>query len=141
MMKDYQRQRVYDWEDDVVRSRCSTIVRFENGQQYVDGVWLANGWERPPKVLPSSQRVRKVLASASYGWIKLPDEIAGWIILHELAHSLTDDGHGPNFVGMYIELLERVEKLSRLLTMYTLEKAGIDYNLGVKPLWWVVCRS
>jgi len=139
MMKDYQRQRVYDWEDDVVRSRCSNIVRFENGQQYVDGVWLANGWTRPPKVFP--HRSKKVIASAHHGVVNLPDKVAAWVILHELAHALTDDQHGPNFVGVYLTLLERVERLPKLMLMYSLEQAKIDYALGAQPLRWVVHRS
>src|SRR5262249_25014170 len=140
-MRDYQRQRVYDWENAVIRPRCKGVVLFKNSQQYIDGVWLACGWERPPKTLSMPRRVRKVTASATHGWIKLPNEISAWVILHELAHSLTDDGHGPNFVGMYIDLLERVEKISKLMTMYTLDQAKIDYNLGAKPLEWVVRRT
>src|SRR5262249_9793146 len=122
-MKDYQRQRVYDWEDAVIKPRCKGMVQFENSQTYIDGVWMACGWERPPKALPMPRRTRKVLASGTFGWIKLPRKVAAWVILHELAHSLTDDGHGPNFVGMYINLLERVEKLPKLMTMYTLKEA------------------
>lgn len=139
-MRDYQRQRVYDWEDTHVLPRCPAIVPFANGQQYVNGVWLANGWTRPPQVVPLPKRSRRVAAKATHGEIHLPQRIAGWVILHELAHALTDDRHGPNFVGMYIDLLERVEKLSRLVTMYTLKQAKIDFNLGVQPLNWVVKR-
>ena len=138
-MRDYQRQRVYDWEDAVIRPRCPGVISFANSQTYVDGVWLAHGWERPPKVMPR-RATRRVVANGTYGVINLPDKIAGWIILHELAHSLTDDKHGPNFVGIYIDLLERVEKISKLMTMYTLDRAKIDYNLGVKPLEWVIKR-
>jgi hypothetical protein len=139
-MKDYQRQRVYRWEDVVVKPHCPALVPFAKGQQYVDGVWLANGWERPPKVIPLPAQTRRIAAKATFGEVWLPQQIAGWIILHELAHSLTDDRHGPNFVGMYIDLLERVEKLSRLITMYSLQQAGIDFNLGAQPLNWVTKR-
>jgi hypothetical protein len=140
-MKDYQRQRVYDWEDVVVAARCPGVVPFANSQTYIDGVWLANGWERPPQAAPMPQRKDGVrIASATYGEIKLSLQTPGWVILHELAHALTDDRHGPNFVGMYIDLLERVEQLPRLLTMFTLKQAQIDFNLGVKPLNWVVKR-
>lgn len=139
--KDYQRQRVYDWEDSVVATHCHAIVPFTAGQQYVDGVWLANGWTRPPRVVPLPKQSKRMVAKASHGEVFLPQRIAGWVILHELAHALTDDRHGPNFVGMYIDLLERVEKLSRLLTMYTLQEARIDFNLAAQPLDWVVKRS
>lgn len=140
MAKDYQRRRVYRWEDSVVGPRCPTIVPFCNGQTYVNGVWLAQGWLKPPQVIPMSRRATKAVAWASHGQVALPDKVAGWIVLHELAHSLTDDKHGPNFVGMYIDLLERVEGLSRLMTMFTLKQAGIDFNLGVQPLSWVIRR-
>jgi hypothetical protein len=139
-VKDYQCKRVYRWEDSVVAARCSGVVPFANSQTYIDGVWLANGWERPPQVAPMPRRNGGVLATATYGEIKLPPQVSGWVILHELAHALTDDLHGPNFVGMYIDLLERVEQLPRLLTMFTLQTAKIDFNLGVKPLDWVIKR-
>ena len=138
-MKDYQRAKVYVWEDKYVAPWCPSIVSFAAGQQYVDGVWLASEWERPPRVI-SRRATRHGLAAANHGEVYLPERIPGWIILHELAHSLTDDKHGPNFVGMYIDLLERVEKLSRIMTMYTLKQAGIDFNLGVQPLDWVIRR-
>lgn len=139
--KDYQRQRVYNWEDSVVAPHCPAIVPFTAGQQYVDGVWLANGWTRSPRVVPLPRQCKRVVARASHGEICLPQRIAGWIILHELAHVLTDDRHGPDFVGIYIDLLERTEKLSRLLTMYTLKQARIDFNLAAQPLAWVVQRG
>jgi hypothetical protein len=139
-MKDYQRNRVYRWEDKIVSPRCHTIVPFAASQQYINGVWLANGWTRPPQAVPMPKQVRNTVASATHGEIRLRDVCAGWIILHELAHALTDDRHGPNFVGMYIDLLERVEKLSRLVTMYTLKESKIDFNLGVQPLAWVIKR-
>ena len=139
-MKDYQRAKVYAWEDKCVAPWCPGIVSFNAGQLYVDGVWLASQWQRPPRVVSLSKRKYTVKAMATYGEVHLPERIPGWIILHELAHSLTDDKHGPNFVGMYIDLLERVEKLSRVMTMYTLKQAGIDFNLGVKPLDWVIRR-
>jgi len=139
-VKDYQRKRVYRWEDAVVGPRCSAMVPFAAGQTYVNGVWLAQGWLKPPRVVPISTRQRKHLARASHGQIELPVNVPGWVVLHELAHSLTDDGHGPNFMGMYIDLLERVEGLSRLLTMYSLKQARIDFNLGVQPLGWVIKR-
>src|SRR5262245_24515265 len=116
------------------------MVPFTNGQTYVNGVWLAQGWLNAPRVNSISDGKGNALARASSGQHTLPVTIAGLVILHELAHALTDDGHGPNFVGMYIDLLERVESLSRLITMYSLKQAGIDFNLGVQPLAWVIRR-
>jgi hypothetical protein len=139
-VKDYQRAKVYLWEDKHVRPNCPAVVLFANGQQYVDGVWLANGWTRPPRVLPLPKQAHATMARANHGQVWLPPKIAGWIVLHELAHALTDDAHGPNFVGMYIDLLERVESLSRLITMFTLKQAKVDFNLGVQPLEWVTRR-
>ena len=139
-MSDYQRARVYAWEDQEVSPRCHTIVAFANGQTYVDGVWMANGWQRPPQVI-YRRATRRVLSCAYHGEVYLPDTLAGWILLHELAHTLTDDQQGPNFVGVYIDLLERVEKLSRLVTMFTLKQAGVDFNLGAQPLEWVIKRT
>jgi hypothetical protein len=140
-VRDYQRRRVYDWEGKFIAPLCSHVVLFANAQQYVDGVWLANGWTRAPQVRPLPKQAKRKVASGTYGYIHLPDKVKGWIILHELAHSVTDDLHGPNFVGMYIDLLERMEDLSKLMTLFTLKQAKIDFNLGVKPLDWVVRRT
>jgi len=137
-MKDYQQQRVYRWEDAVVGPRCPRTIAIASAQVYVDGVWMAQGWIKPPRVQPLAKQTRRVQARASHGMLQLSSVTPGWVILHELAHALTDDGHGPNFVGMYIDLLERVENLSRLVTMVTLKQAEIDFNLGVQPLDWVI---
>jgi len=137
-MKDYQRAKVYAWEDLFVGPLCPGIVPYVNGQTYVDGVWLANGWVRPPRVMPVNSK--RYAGKATHGEIFLSPAVPGWVVLHEIAHTLTDDKHGPNFVGLYIDLLERVERLSRLVTMHTLRECGVDFNLGAKPLEWVIKR-
>jgi hypothetical protein len=141
-MKDYQRKRVYAWENAVVGPRCSTIVPYCNGQTYIDGVWLSQGWIRPPQVVPLSTRAIATMAKANHGQVYLPRHrpLPAWVLLHELSHSLTDDAHGPNFVGMYIDLLERVEKLPKLMTMFSLQQAKVDFNLAAQPLSWVTRR-
>jgi len=141
-VKDYQRKRVYAWENAVVGPRCPTTVPYCNGQTYIDGVWLANGWLRAPRVVPLSKQATATMAKANHGQVYLPRHRAlpAWVLLHELSHSLTDDAHGPRFVGIYLSLLERVEGLSRLMLMYSLKDARVDYDLGAQPLEWVIRR-
>jgi len=138
-MRDYQKAKVYAWEDQVVAPRVSLQIPFERAQQYVDGVWIAHGWQHPPLVGLMAKQNKKHLADGCRTQIRIRDTTPAWLILHELAHTLTcdidgrSDGHGPDFVGIYIQLLEDVEKISRLMCVYTLNGAKIDYNMVVKP--------
>lgn len=51
-----------------------------------------------------------------------------WVILHEMAHALTcGDGHGPNFVGVYMQLVERWLNIPQALLHYTAREAGVKF--------------
>lgn len=137
--RDFQKQKVYDWEDKEVRHRTNRVIDFEHAQQFVDGVWLSLGLMYPPKVDLMASHATRIFATGCRGRLQLRMRTPAWIILHELAHALTcteentDEGHGADFVGMYLKLLDKVLNIPLPLLLYSLEKTGIKYNLAVQP--------
>jgi len=143
-MRDTQKQKVYDWERHVVSPLSKRSVPFSEAQAFVDGVWLAHGWLYPPTVSLMPKQARRVYATGSRSEIRIQPHTPEWVILHELAHTLTydddgNDGHGADYVGIYIKLLERVMNIPSLMTMYTLKQAGVKFNLAAIP--WMQSRS
>jgi hypothetical protein len=139
--RDFQKQRVYDWENGVIRPISPRNILFKDAQAFVDGVFLKHGWLYPPKVSLIPKQATKVLATGSRSELRLRPVTPAWIIIHELAHTLTStidgktDRHGPDFVGIYIKLLESVLDIPVPMTMFTLTKSNIKFNLGAKPHW------
>jgi putative metallohydrolase (TIGR04338 family) len=116
--RDFQRGRVYRWEGEHVLPLDREILSLEECRRLVERVYRRAeaaaahrpDW-RPPAV--SDGRGRRH-ACGSRGAIKLPR----WartrpVVLHECAHGLADDKHGPRFVARYVELLEHFLGLDR----------------------------
>lgn len=108
--RDQQRARLYRWEaahvfpldrEPLELAACAALV--ERVFRWSDGAAAdLPGW-RPPRVEDGRGRRH---ACGSRAAIKLPR----WartrpVVLHECAHGLTDDLHGPRFVARYVELL------------------------------------
>ena len=135
-MRDYQQRKVYRWEDSVVASRLrDDTITFEDAQTFINGVWLSMGLMHPPLIDKMAAQATKVFACANREFVKIREQTPKWIIIHELAHSMAaeGEGHGPDFVGIYIKLLQKVLGFPVPVAMYTLKEAGIDFNLGAKP--------
>lgn len=106
----------------------------------VDAIWREMGLGYPPKVerLPTQATARQ--ADATRLTLRLPEQVPPWILLHELAHAMTSthdgvsDGHGPLFVGLYVDLLVRYLRLDRTVLRKSLETAGITINPIVRPI-------
>ena len=110
--RDSQRGRVYRWEGEHVMPQDRALLSLGSCQRLVDEVYRwaeadvshQPGWA-PPEVTDGRGRRH---ACGSRQTIKLPR----WartrpVVLHECAHGLADDKHGPRFVARYVELLER----------------------------------
>jgi hypothetical protein len=110
---DYQRSRVYAWEDRHVHRKDNGIVPFDQAQGIVDYVWVQAGLSYPPKVRELGRNASTTAANANRLAIRIPAEgISTTILLHEIAHSMTTDAasgqshaHGPRFVGVFMKLL------------------------------------
>lgn len=141
--RDYQKSKVYAWENQHIANYGGSprIIGFEEAQRFVDGVWLANGWLYPPRI-HYRKATKNIWANAHRGIVNMPDQLPAWVLLHEISHSLTTtsegdtcDYHGANFVGVYIKLLDKILNIPLPYIMYTLAKAGVEYNLGAKPVF------
>ncbi len=140
-MRDLQRSRVYAWEDAVVAPRDRSAIPFEQAQMLVTGVWLAEQLLYPPRVEPMPHQARRTWATGSRTMIRLPQDrpTPTYVILHEVAHALSStvdgdtDAHGPDFVGLYMGLLDRRLKIPTPLLMFTANQHGVTFNLAAKP--------
>lgn len=139
-MRDYQRQRVYDWENLNVGPKDSSVIPFDQAQMMVNYIWEQEGLLYPPQVreMPKQNRKAEAKANRSDIWVK-PEGIASWILIHEIAHSLTtdtfdldSDRHGPAFVGVYMRLLEKYIRIPLPLLMFSAKQAKVHFNIQAK---------
>lgn len=138
-MKDYQRSKVYDWEDMNIRPYDKSRVAFQDIQGIVDYVWSEEGLLYPPQIKPLPKNVKRFCGRANRTTIQFHENqtTPTCVILHELAHSLTSnhygerevsDLHGSKFVGMLIYLLEKYMNFSSCVLMYTARQCKVDYE-------------
>jgi hypothetical protein len=137
--RDYQRSRVYQWENRVVLPHDRTGIPFAAAQAMVDAIWNDMGLRYPPRVEPLPAVARKRLADADRLAIRLPASIPSWCLLHEIAHAMTSehdgrsDGHGPMFMGIYVHLLARYMRLDETHLRSSAAKTGILVAPSPKP--------
>ncbi|WP_159709790.1 TfoX/Sxy family DNA transformation protein [Geminicoccus flavidas] len=86
----------------------------------------------PPRVEDGRGRRH---AAGSREVIKLPR----WartrpVVLHECAHGLATDGHGPDFVRAYVELLVEFADFDRAMLEASLSAAGLQVTPAGQPL-------
>ncbi len=110
--RDFQRGRVYRWEGLHVMPDDRQVLSLDDCARLVEAAYRwaeaetagQPGWS-PPAVTDGRGRRH---ACGSRQAIKLPR----WartrpVVLHECAHGMADDQHGPRFVARYVELLVR----------------------------------
>lgn len=138
---DPQRRKVYAWEDREVAPRDQSRVPFAQLQALVDHVWAQEGLRWPPLVRPLTKKARRTVARATRLAIEAPEELASWVLLHELAHCMSStadafsDGHGPIFVGLYLRLLCDHARMPRAELEASLTKARIEWNPAARPVF------
>lgn len=132
---DYQRTRVYKWEDVNIHKHDETLVLFKNAQKLVDYVWNEEGLTKPPKVVKLHNNDKTSTATATRMKIAIrPEGVQTSILLHEIAHSMTSlldtktALHGPRFVGVYIDLAVKYLHLDRIALEHSAEKAKVRFN-------------
>ncbi len=134
MRLDHQKSAVYAWEDAILPSRTTSVITFDRAQMFVDGVWLSLGKLGPPRVEPISKRCTRTLARGNRSRVELPTPCPAWVVLHELAHSLTMDHdgrgnmHGKKFVAQYMRLLDRVLGIPLCLLTYSATVHGVHFD-------------
>lgn len=131
-------ERLYAWENRVVAPLDRSVVPFERMQAIVDHVWMAEGLRWPPRMRPR-KATRVTLATGSRLAIEAPESLPSWVLLHEIAHAMTSTadgrgaGHGPDFVGIYVQLLVRHCRLDQAVLAETLAHDGIRWNPQAAP--------
>ena len=136
-MRDFQRQKVYDWEATL---KQGNLIPFARCQAYVNDIWEKEGLKFPPKVVPMANQTKKWSGKATRHEIFLPERGATeHTLLHEMAHSMTMpiDGecphHGPVFVGVAMTLYEKYLEIPKFLLWFTAERAGVKFEKFAKP--------
>lgn len=127
---DFQRARVYRWEAEHVFPKDTAPLGLDDCRALVEAAYRwaepeasgRPGWA-PPEVTDGRGRRH---ACGSREVIKLPR----WsrtrpVVLHECAHGLAADKHGPRFVRVYVELLVAFAGQDRLTLVTSLRAAGI----------------
>ncbi len=138
---DRQRTRVYAWEDRHVAPHGQDMLPFAAVQPMVNAIWAEMGLLYPPAVEPLPPQARRVQADANRLRLRVPKELPSWVLLHELAHALSSthdgesDGHGPRFMGLYLQLLERYLRLPMTVLEPSLTAAGIVWQAGARPVF------
>jgi hypothetical protein len=128
--RDFQRSRVYRWEQEHVFPHDRVLLSIDTCAALVEAAYrwwhgplsLRPGWA-PPNVTDGRGRRH---ACGSREVIKLPR----WartrpVVLHECAHGLAPDRHGPEFVKVYVSLLVRFMGLDRASLLASLAAAGV----------------
>jgi hypothetical protein len=139
--RDFQRSKVYAWENRVVAPRDPSFVSFSDAQGIVNAIWLEMGLEYPPKVEPLSVQAKVTIASATRLSIFLAEETPSWCLLHEIAHAMTSmmdgksDGHGPQFLGVYVQLLVHYLRLNQSELIGSLKAENIQIREDAAPVF------
>lgn len=111
-VRDFQRSRVYRSEAQALghlpQLTFSTVAHV---QAYLDDLvgspWFRRHWRRVDVTVKDGRGSRRARTDGR-GWIALPRAMRHeWVVLHELAHCLAADKHGPVFCACYLELVGR----------------------------------
>jgi hypothetical protein len=138
---DYQRDKVYAWEERFVAPYDPSTMVLAQAQGMVDAIWTEMGLCFPPKLELLPRQARSTLADANRLTIRLANTCPSWWPLHELAHSLTSnhdgrsDGHGAKFMGLYAQLLTRYLRLPMDALLTSVHAAGIDIDQQAIPVF------
>lgn len=138
-MRDFQQKKVYRWEDEVIFPKDQTIINVSQANEIVRYIWQQEGYEYPPIV--SIDNDMKHQGSATRMNILIRSNFFSTVLLlHELAHSMTydvvieqSDGHGPDYVGIYMQLLQKYMKMDLIYLMGSAASHGIRFNLFARP--------
>lgn len=141
MARDIQKKMVYAWEGRVVRPRGGAVIPYANAQGVVTAVWSCAGLMHPPRVVPMPKQDKTAFAKANRTDVWLPEQTPTWVILHEVAHSMAgtfdgeSDAHGPDYLWLYMTLIDRHLKIPMIELMATAKMAGLKFTLGAKPMF------
>jgi hypothetical protein len=140
MCRDFQRQRVYDWQHEFVPQ--GQFVSLDQARALVEYIWKEEGYEFPPAVREIPKQTRKWAGNACRSVIHLSPVVSTQTVIHEVTHSLLmdmdngsdDPGHGELFMGLYMQLLSKYMRIPMFEMMYTANKEGVKFDITAKPI-------
>lgn len=127
-MRDFQKLRVYNFEDNCISPFDETVVTITEAQNIVNFIWTSEGNDYPP-IVSQNTRYKTRLADSDRFKIQIARKnIKQWILIHELAHSfnrklneegdeISCDKHGPKFMLIYLTLLEKYLDMNMLMLL------------------------
>ena len=145
MIRDFQKSKVYKWENAAVSPKDVRKVPFEQIQGLVDYIWAAEGLSHPP-IVEFMHAGDKHSGKGCREFVSFPETGAKtWIVIHELAHAMNadidadnhsenSDRHGPNFVGIYVDLLTKYLKIDMMYLLGSVRAHGVKINHGARPM-------
>ena len=125
----------------MIAPRDRSRIPFPAAQGMVNAIWSETGLRYPPRVEPLPAQARTRVADADRLTLRLPRLAPSWHLLHELAHSMStthdgrSDGHGPVFMGIYLQLLGRYLRLDEVELLQSLAVAGIQAHANARPVF------
>lgn len=132
--RDFQRAKVYRWERANVHNDNAPLLSLDECRDLVTTAYI--WWEQPtpdcnwaPPLVTDGRGRRHACGSRQV--IKLPRWARrATIVLHECAHGMSRDAHGPDFVRAYICLLAEFADMPRDV----LQSSALAARLKVAPL-------
>lgn len=138
--RDFQKQKLYDWErKELTKSRpLNKILRrteiFRFYHSVCDELELSR--EKRPSLTFHKHRRNAIYWHARNRINMPPWSWKRWVVLHELAHHLSDSkngpgksAHGPLFVKEFIYLLARFSRVGQKRLVDSLTKARVQFDL------------
>lgn len=135
MFSDPQKNKVYDWENREIAPYDKSDIPFEQIQSIVNYVWQSENLRYPPKVKKIPKNVKTKVADATRLELRFGETTPTWVVLHELAHSMTAmcDGvsnlHNEYFLGMYMQLVDRYLHIPLVSLMYSAHRDGLKFKI------------
>ena len=135
-MKDYQKQRVYAWQnqwvDPKMPSQCHDV---DHLRMITDYMWNRIGMTNPPNVNINTAYKTKSTGNRA-NILLMPGMNDEPTLVHELAHSLNlrhdreqFDWHGPNYIADFASLLSMFYNFDIWHLIHTLKVSGVDVNI------------
>jgi hypothetical protein len=139
-MRDFQKSKVYKWEQKVCLGKDNDIIPVEQIKVITDYVWNDMNLKYPP-LIEANNRMKAVLGTGCRMRLVFPERGASTVtVLHELAHAMSSDiidggnnGHGPDFVGIYMRLLSKYAGIDLTLMAYEAKNMGVKFNITATP--------
>jgi hypothetical protein len=107
----------------------------------VDAIWSDMDLRYSPAVERLPGHASATIARANRLSLFLSDPIPAWCLLHEITHAMTTtadglaDGHGPNFMGIYLRLLVRYLRCDEKEMRRSLQEAAIIVARDARPVF------